>query len=46
VVFFDVPGEIAVDKAYAREQNRDSAHSSDAKASAHGTQMAKYFTMN
>ena len=30
----------------AYEQNRSSAHSSDAQASAHGAQMAKYFTMN
>src|SRR5271168_5036185 len=29
-----------------REQSRNSAHSSDAQASAHGAQMAKYFTMN
>src|SRR5277367_5090459 len=36
--------EIAVNNT--REQSRNSAHSSDAQASAHGAQMAKYFTMN
>lgn len=35
-----------MNKTHACEQNRDSAHSSEAQASAHGTQMAKYFTMN
>jgi len=35
-----------VNKTHACEQNRDSAHSPEAHASAYGTQMAKYFTMN
>ncbi len=30
----------------ASEQNRKSAHSAETQASAHGAQMAKYFTMN
>src|ERR1700678_1102412 len=38
--------EIAVNKTHTREQNRNSAHSPEAQASAYGTQMAKYFTMN
>src|SRR5580700_2712093 len=38
--------EIAVNKTHTCEQNRDSAHSPEAQASAYGTQMAKYFIMN
>src|ERR1700675_1598553 len=38
--------EIAVNKTHSCEQNRNSAHSPEAQASAYGTQMAKYFTMN
>jgi AraC family transcriptional regulator len=38
--------EIAVNKTHTCEQNRNSAHSPEAQASAYGTQMAKYFTMN
>src|SRR5271167_719493 len=38
--------EIAVNKIYPREQNRDSSPSHETSASAHGAQMAKYFTMN
>jgi AraC family transcriptional regulator len=38
--------EIAVNKTHTREQNPNSAHSPEAQASAYGTQMAKYFTMN
>jgi hypothetical protein len=38
--------EIAVNKTHTREQNRNSSHSPEAQASAYGTQMAKYFTMN
>jgi AraC family transcriptional regulator len=38
--------EIAVNKPHAREQNRDSSFSPETPASAHGAQMAKYFTMN
>ena len=38
--------EIAVNKTQSCEQNRNSAHSPEAPASAHGAQMAKYFTMN
>src|SRR5579872_3135402 len=38
--------EIAVNKTHAREQNRNSAPSPEVQASAYGTQMAKYFTMN
>jgi hypothetical protein len=41
-----LPLEIAVNKTHTREQNRNSAHSPEAQASAYGTQMAKYFTMN
>lgn len=32
--------------SHASAQNRDSAHSTEAQASAYGMQMAKYFTMN
>ena len=35
-----------MNKTQTREQNRNSAHSPEAQASAHGAQMAKYFTMN
>ena len=38
--------EIAVNKTHTREQNRDSSPSPETPASAHGAQMAKYFTMN
>src|SRR5580698_10616298 len=38
--------EVAVIKTHTGEQNRNSAHSHQAPASAHGVQMAKYFTMN
>src|ERR1700686_5706833 len=38
--------EIGVNKTHTREQNRNSTHSPEAQASAYGTQMAKYFTMN
>jgi AraC-like DNA-binding protein len=38
--------EVAVNKTHTGEQNRDSAHLPEAQASAYGTQMAKYFTMN
>ena len=38
--------EIAVDKTRSCEQNQNSAYSHEAPASAHGAQMAKYFTMN
>src|ERR1700723_4493008 len=41
-----LPLEIAVNRTHTREQNRESAHSPEAQASAYGTQMAKYFTMN
>jgi AraC family transcriptional regulator len=47
---FDMTGrdllEIAVNKTLPCELNRNSALSPDAHASAHGAQMAKYFTMN
>src|SRR6202166_418637 len=35
-----------MDRTHTCEQNRESAHSAEAQASAYGTQMAKYFTMN
>ena len=35
-----------MNKTQTSEQNQDSTHSPEAQASAHGTQMAKYFTMN
>jgi AraC-like DNA-binding protein len=38
--------EVAVNKTHTGEQNRESGHSPEAQASAYGTQMAKYFTMN
>src|ERR1700674_5075918 len=38
--------EIAVNKTLPREQNRNSAPSPNAHASAYGAQMANYFTMN
>jgi AraC family transcriptional regulator len=38
--------EVAVNKTHTGEQNRESAHSREGQASAYGTQMAKYFTMN
>ncbi len=38
--------ESAVNKTHASGQNQESAHSTKAQASAYGTQMAKYFTMN
>jgi AraC family transcriptional regulator len=38
--------EIAVNKTLTCEQNRNSATSPEIQASAYGTQMAKYFTMN
>jgi AraC family transcriptional regulator len=38
--------EIAVNKTHTREQNRHSSPSPETPASAHGAQMAKYFTMN
>ena len=41
-----LPLEIAVNKTHAREQNRNSSLSPETQASAHGAQMAKYFTMN
>ena len=41
-----LPLEIAVNRTHTREQNRNSAHSPEAQASAYGAQMAKYFTMN
>jgi AraC family transcriptional regulator len=41
-----LPLEFAVNKTRADEQNRESARSPATQASAYGTQMAKYFTMN
>src|SRR6202030_1291933 len=41
-----LPLEIAVNKTHTREHNRNSAPTSSSQASAYGTQMAKYFTMN
>jgi AraC family transcriptional regulator len=38
--------EVAVNKTHTGEHNRNSAHLHEAPASAHGAQMAKYFTMN
>jgi AraC family transcriptional regulator len=38
--------EITVSNTRAHEPNRNSAQASEAQASAHGAQMAKYFTMN
>jgi AraC-like DNA-binding protein len=38
--------EVTVNTIRAGEQNRNSTHSPEAQASAYGTQMAKYFTMN
>ena len=35
-----------MNKTHTGEQNRESAHAPEAQASAYGTQMAKYFTMN